>query len=193
NLLNRASDDAAEAGPSGSAPPDPSPSTVPRPENESDAGKMPDVVTIDDLNDERDILRKDLIDRCLDVLNVHNDVTFELAELISAAVSKAADPAGLRKEIGETIVQSLSSLQMEDDIRPNSRKIASYAHLVALVLQEKGYDSMLDELKENLPMLLAFLKPLPDRTVEESSPWVGYILLIIERLLEQDEQPNKIV
>ncbi|TKA76400.1 hypothetical protein B0A49_05383 [Cryomyces minteri] len=193
NLLNRASGDAAEAGPPGSAPPGPSPSTIPRPETDSDAGKIPDVVTIDDLNDERDILRKDLIDRCLDVLNVHNDVTFELAELISAAVSKATDPAGLRKEIGETIVQSLSSLQMEDDIRPNSRKIASYAHLVALVLQEKGYDTTLDELKENLPMLLAFLKPLPDRTVEESSPWVGYILLIIEKLLEQDEQPNKIV
>lgn len=160
--------------------------------NATEAGKTAGVVTIDDLDDERASLRKNLIDRSLDVLNLHDDVTFELSDLISAAVSKTPDPAAMRGEIGGTLVQSLISLQ-GDDFRPNGKKIAAFAHLLALVLQDKDfYEATVDELKENFSTLLEFIKIFPSQQPDEPSPWIGQVLLIVERLLAEDSQPHQI-
>lgn len=160
--------------------------------NTTEAGKVAGVVTIDDLDEERVNLRKNLIDRSLDVLNLHDDVTFELSDLISAAVSRAPDPAAMRGEIGSTLVQSLISLQ-GDDFRPNGKKIAASGHLLALVLQDKDfYEATVDELKENFSTLLEFIKIFPNQQADEPSPWIGQILLIIERLLAEDSQPHQI-
>lgn len=46
-----------------------------------------------------------LIDRCLDVINAHGDVTFEIADLITTVVSKSPDPSVQRKTVGETLVR----------------------------------------------------------------------------------------
>jgi len=161
--------------------------------NEAATFKLPETVTIDDLDSERSEIRLSLIDRCLDVLNVHSDVTFELADLITAAVTRATDPASMRREIGETLVQSLISLQLDEDFRPEGKKIAAYANLLALVLQDKDfYEAALDELKDNFATLLGFIKVFPDQAVEVSSPWIGQILLIIEKMLGEDSQPQQI-
>lgn len=161
--------------------------------NETEASKLPEVVTVDDLDSERSGIRMCLIDRSLDVINVHSDVTFELADLITAAVAKAGDPASMRREIGETLVQSLISLQMDEDFRPEGKKIAAYANLLALVLQDKEfYDATLDELKDNFTTLLGFIKIFSDQPAEEASPWIGQILLIIEKMLAEDAQPQQI-
>ncbi|KAI9706371.1 MAG: hypothetical protein M1836_003376 [Candelina mexicana] len=161
--------------------------------NSTEASKLTSVITTDDLNDERAGIRKNLIDRSLDVLNVHSDVTFELSELITTAVSKSSEEFGMRAEIGETLVQSLISFQMDGDLRPAGRKIAAYAHLLALVLQDKDfYEATLDELKDNFSTLLEFIKIIPDQSTEEQSPWIGQVLLIIEKLLADDSQPRQI-
>ena len=162
--------------------------------------KAAEMTTVDDLEDERSVLRKNLIDRALDVLAVHGDVTFELADLITMAASKAPDALTMRKEIGETLIQSLISFQMpEEDVeelRSTGKKIAAYANLLALVLQEKEfYEASLDELRSNLGMLLTFIKMSPtpsDQNTEDASPWVGQILLIVEKLLAEDVQPQQI-
>jgi E3 ubiquitin-protein ligase HUWE1 len=153
-----------------------------------------EITTIEDLDIERDKVRKNMIERCLDVLNVHHDVTFELADLIAAATKKHRDPEGFRKEVGETLVQSLISLQMEDDLQPSGKKIAAYANLLALVLQDRQiYTATLEELKECFVTLLGFIKiPISDKGPEESSPWVGQVLLVIEKLLSDDAQPPQI-
>ena len=149
-------------------------------------------VTLDDLDDERKALRANLIDRALDVLNVHEGVTFELADLINAAALKAEDAKTMRKEIGETLVQSLISLQ-DDDYRPVGGKIASYANLLALVLQDRDfYEATLDQLKDFFEQFLGFIKIHPDQPADEGSPWVGQILLVIEKLLAEDVQPSQI-
>ncbi|KAH0544802.1 hypothetical protein FGG08_001031 [Glutinoglossum americanum] len=161
----------------------------------TEAGKLPDVVTVDDLDERRATIRKQLIDRSLDVLNnpAHSDVTFELADLIKNAVSKSTLADEMRKEIGETLVQSLLSLQMEEDFRPQGKKIAAYAHLLGLILQTKlFYDATRDELKENFSILLGFIKILPGQPAEESSPWIANILLIVEKLLSEAAQPRQI-
>lgn len=197
NLLSQEdmlSNDEAAAIAAATTPPNTTPS--PTSANQVGAEKIPKVVTLDDLNEERLAVRNNLIDRALDVLNVHDDVTFELADLITAAAAKATDAATIatmRREIGETLVQSLISFQMDEDFRPAGKKIASYANLLALVLQEREfYDATLDELKSNFAALLGFVKVFPDQAPEESSPWIGQILLIVEKLLSEDAQPQRI-
>ncbi|EKG21644.1 HECT domain-containing protein [Macrophomina phaseolina MS6] len=150
-------------------------------------------VRVEDLEDARAEIRKNVIDRALEVVDVHEDVTFELADLIAAAVAKSADASSMRTEIGETLVNALISLQSEEDLKPIGKKIASYAHLLALILQEREfYNATLPQLKEFFSQLLGFIKTSPDQRGEESSPWIGHILLIIERLLADDAQPHQI-
>ncbi|KAL8703811.1 MAG: hypothetical protein Q9201_003026 [Fulgogasparrea decipioides] len=157
------------------------------------AAKVPDLVTVNDLDDERSAIRENLIERALNVLNVHSDVTFELADLISAAALKATDSNSMRKDIGETLVQSLISLQLDDDFRPAGKKIAAYANLLGLVLQDDDfYQATLDELRSNFSQLLSFIKIFPDQKAEEPSPWIGQVLLVVERILSEDAQPVKI-
>ncbi|KAL9596797.1 MAG: hypothetical protein Q9219_005556 [cf. Caloplaca sp. 3 TL-2023] len=155
--------------------------------------KVPDLVTINDLDEERSAIRENLIERALDVLNVHSDVTFELADLIGAAASKASDSSSMRRDIGETLVQSLISLQLDEDFRPAGKKIAAYANLLALVLQDDDfYQATLDELRSNFSQLLSFIKIFPDQKAEEASPWIGQVLLVVERVLSEDAQPTKV-
>ena len=151
-------------------------------------------VTIDDLNEQRAEVRKNLIDRALDVVNVHHDdVTFELADLINAGTSMASDPKTMRSEVGETLVQSLVSLQMEEDFRPAGKKIASYANLLALVLQDKNfYEATVDQLLESFEFLLGFIKVPQNQPSDEPCPWIGQILLVLEKLLSEDVQPAQI-
>ncbi|KAL8688982.1 MAG: hypothetical protein Q9218_005238 [Villophora microphyllina] len=151
------------------------------------------VITVNDLDDERSAIRENLIQRTLDVLNVHSDVTFELSDLISAAALKAPDSLSMRRDIGMTLVQSLISLQLDDDFRPEGKKIAAYANLLGLVLQDdEFYRATLDELRSNFVQLLSFVKIFPDQKAEETSPWIGQVLLVIERVLSEDAQPTKI-
>ncbi|KAI9760741.1 MAG: GTPase-activating protein [Chaenotheca gracillima] len=165
------------------------------PESGTEAGKLANVITYDDLEETRLVIRRNLIVRSLDILNAHSDVTFELADLITTAVLKTDDPESMRKEIGETLVQSLLSLQLDDDeMTPEAgKKIAGYAHLLGLVLQDRQfYAATLAELKENFPGLLAFVKLVPGRSLEESSPWIGEVLLTVEKLLAEDSQPRQV-
>lgn len=157
------------------------------------AGNKAEPVAADALDKERGQLRQNLVDRSLDILNSHDDVTFELADLITAAVARATEPGSMRTEVGTTLMQSLISFQCEDDFRSQSKKIAASAHLLALVLQEKDfYDVIVEELKDNFVTLLGFIKIFPDQASEDSSPWVGQVLLIIERLLAEDQLPQQI-
>ena len=152
-----------------------------------------ELVTVEDLDEVRSRIRQNLIDRALDVLNVHDDITFELADLINAATVKSPDSMTMRREIGETLLQSLISFQIEDDFRTSGKKIAAYANLLGLVLQDdEFYQATLDELKSNFVQLLGFIKIFPDQKSEETSSWIGQILLILEKVLAEDVQPSKI-
>ncbi|PIB02137.1 E3 ubiquitin-protein ligase TOM1-like [Cercospora beticola] len=149
-------------------------------------------VTIDDLNEEREKVREDLIDQCLNVLGTQDGITFELADLIHAAVAKAGEGASPRAEIGTTLVSSLISLQGEEGSPEAGKKIHAYAHLVALILQDRDFfDSTLDELKEYFGSLVSWVQLETDQKAEDA-PWVEMILLIIERVLAEDEQPIEI-
>lgn len=158
-----------------------------------EAGKPIDMVTINELDDERTAVRKNLIDRALNLLNVHDEVTFELSDLINSAATKADDALTMRKEAGQTLVQSLISFQMEDDFRPLGKQVAACANLLALILQDQAfYEATSEELKENFSHLLGFIRIFPNQAVDEPSPWIGQILLVLEKVLAEDVQPYQI-
>ncbi|GFF26939.1 E3 ubiquitin-protein ligase TOM1-like [Aspergillus udagawae] len=151
-----------------------------------------ELTTVEDLDEEREKVRSNLIERCLDVLNEHHDVSFELSDLIASATKKHSDPESFRREVGEILVQSLVSLQM-DNFQVAGKKVAAYAHLLALVLQDKDmYTATLDELKECFTTFLGFIKVSPEKSADESFPWIGHVLLILEKLLSDDAQPPQI-
>lgn len=155
--------------------------------------KLIEPVTINELDDERTAVRKNLIDRALNLLIVHDEVTFELSDLITSAATKAEDATAMRRETGETLIQSLISFQMADDFRPSGKQVAACANLLALILQDQAfYEATLDELKENFSYLLGFIRMFPDQPVDEPSPWIGQVLLVLEKVLAEDVQPAQI-
>ena len=185
NLFNRTdpvTGDASRSRPSSSTP-----------QQTAEAGKPLEMVTINELDDERTAVRKNLIDRALNLLNVHDEVTFELSDLINSAATKADDAPTMRKEAGQTLIQSLISFQMEDDFRPLGKQVAACANLLALILQDQAfYEATSEELKENFSHLLGFIRIFPNQPVDEPSPWIGQILLVLEKVLAEDVQPYQI-
>ncbi|KAG9234891.1 hypothetical protein BJ875DRAFT_483741 [Amylocarpus encephaloides] len=183
-LLNQFSQSVAGAElsrPSSAAPPP----SVPVPDTD-----LPQQVTVDDLNDVRDSIREDLIDKCLDVINAHGDVTFDISDLI-ATVNKSSDHEQ-RKTIGTTLVFSLMSFAGEEDLREVGKKIGAYANLLALMLRDKEfYADTIKDLKENLGTLLSFIRLSPYHSSDEPSPWISQILLVVEILLSEDASPIK--
>ena len=149
-------------------------------------------ITIDDLNEERAAIRTDLIDKCLEIINAHGGVTFQIADLITTAVNKSPDSSNLKSSVGSTLVVALMSFAGDDDLRTSGKKIAAYAHLVALLLREKSfYNAVVSELKNYLGMLLGFIKLSPNHSSDEPSPWIPPILLVVELLLSEDSRPRK--
>ena len=168
--------------------------SVPQPPETPQKVKVEDMSTVDELNDLRSEVRTNLIDHVLDMLSAHEGITFDLADLITTSASKAPDAATMQKEVGETLVQSLISFQMDEDFRPNGRKVASYANLLAIILQQKEfYDSAFQELKDNFEDLVKFVHIFNEpEGGESSSPWVAQILLVLEKLLAEDVQPQQV-
>ncbi|KAL2861423.1 hypothetical protein BJX68DRAFT_260250 [Aspergillus pseudodeflectus] len=161
-----------------------------RPEHQSTIRR--ELITVEDLDAEREQVRSNLIERCLDVLNEHHDVSFELSDLIASAIKKHPEPENFRREVGELLVQSLVSLQMEN-FQSAGKKVAAYAHLLALVVQDRDmYNATLMELKECFATFLQFISVPTEKTADESFPWVGHVLLVLEKLLSDDAQPPQI-
>jgi E3 ubiquitin-protein ligase HUWE1 len=144
---------------------------------------------------ERAIVREDLADRCNNILNNHQSLTFELSDLIISATSKLND--ALAKEYWRTtsglLTSSLLSMQVEDDVtEAQGKKIAAAAHLVALLIQDNGvFDETLGVFQDSFEGLLSFLSlPAANGKSEEGSyPWVAPVLLIIEKMLSKDCEP----
>lgn len=150
------------------------------------------VVPKEDLDAARSALRENLIDRCLDVIRAHPSSTYEISELINNAVIRSSADDSTKQEIGETLVNALISFVAEDDLKPNGRSISAYAHLLSLLLQNRGFFSATSgALRDNVTEFLRFLR-ISSPSAEEVDPWIPYILLIFEILLSDDEQPSDI-
>ncbi|KAK2058850.1 HECT-domain-containing protein [Colletotrichum caudatum] len=145
----------------------------------------------ENLDNERSKLRENLIDRSLDVVRAHPHSAIELSELISATVFRQQNDE-VRDEVGATLANALTSLSFDDsDSKSNGTSIAAYAHLLALLMQDKSFFKCnIDTLREKVDEYISFLSlKVPPASTEELPPWIPYILLIVELLLSYDEQP----
>ncbi|KAK8094836.1 HECT-domain-containing protein [Apiospora hydei] len=146
----------------------------------------------DILDAERAKLRNKLIERCLDIIRAHPTSSYEVSELITAVVLQPSADDSAKQDVGETLVNALMSFAADDDLKSNGRSIAAYAHLLSLLLQDRGFFSVtIGSLRENTTEFLRFLQ-VPAPSTEELPPWIPYILLIFEILLSDDEQPPDI-
>ncbi|KAL9625810.1 MAG: hypothetical protein Q9160_000130 [Pyrenula sp. 1 TL-2023] len=175
-------------------------------EEETGNEQAPKVHTVEDLDAQRERIRYNLVDQCLNVLNEQNNISFELSDLVLAASKKllGSDAAEYRENSGQLVVHMLTSLQddlQSDNIAEDQRliagkKIAACAHFLALLLQDKSmYENCLEHLKTTFPTLVGFVKIAPSnggRKDEDSSPWVAQVLLIVEKMLSDDSEPQQI-
>lgn len=160
---------------------------------EQDLANRP-LVCKEDLDAEREKLRKDLIDRCLDVIRAHPNSVFEVSELINVTLDRQ-DNEDAREEVGETLANALMSYALDDEEKTtNGRSIAAYAHLLSLMLHgsPRFFKSTVKTLKDNVSEYLSFLKVPPGNSNEELPPWIPHILLIFEMLLADDAQPVEV-
>lgn len=161
--------------------------TAPAPEGRSQ-------VTKDELDEQRANLRKDLIDRCLEVIRAHPDSVFEVSELIQTSLLKPENEEK-RAEVGDILSNALLSFASDDEDvkKSNGPSIAAYAHLLALLLQDRSfYKTTVNTLKDNMDECLKFLRLSPSSTSEELPPWIPYVLLVFEIMLSDDEQPVEV-
>lgn len=167
-------------------------SAVPSAAQDRESGEVP-AVSKDDLDAEREKLRKDLIDRCLDVIRAHPDSVFEVSELINVAMGiDRQESEDARHDVGETLANALMSFALDDEEKKsNGRSIAAYAHLLSLMLHgsEKFFNTTVKTLRDNVSDYLSFLKVPPGNSTDELPPWIPHILLIFEMLLAEDAQP----
>jgi E3 ubiquitin-protein ligase HUWE1 len=176
----------ANGGSSSSAPQ----ATAPTAAEATAPGQSP--VPREDLDAARASLRENLIDRCLEVITAHPATTYDISALINAAVIRSSSDDSTKQEIGETLVNALISFTMNDDLKPQGRSIAAFAHLLSLLLQDRGFfHATVSSLRDNVKEFLKFLQVSSPPT-EDLAPWIPYILLIFEILLSDDEQPSDI-
>lgn len=177
---------------SSSTPAPATPPAVPSAIQEQEIDEVPQV-SKEDLDAEREKLRKDLIDRCLDVIRAHPDSVFEVSELINVAMGiDRQESQEARQEVGDTLANALMSFALDDDEKKsNGRSIAAYAHLLSLMLHgsEKFFNTTVKTLRDNITDYLSFLKIPPGNSTDELPPWIPHILLIFEMLLAEDAQP----
>jgi E3 ubiquitin-protein ligase HUWE1 len=156
-----------------------------------DGGEKRPSVSKEDLDEARLVLGGNLIDRSLDVIRAHPGSVFEISELIQVAVLRShASDKGV--DLGETLLNALLSLASDDEevLSANGPSIASFAHLLSLLLQDKGFFSAnAQSLSNNIDSYLDLLKLPANRASDELPPWIPYILLIFEILLADDQQP----
>ncbi len=153
-----------------------------------------DIVTKEDLDEAREDLCKDLIDRCLGVLQMHSDSVQDIADLISACVLKSGgDEASIsaQQDVGETLTEALLSFAIdEENKKENAQSIAAYAYLLCLLIQqsESFFACTVDILRSNIDKLLEFLQTPSGASSEDLPPWLPQFFLLFEMLLIKDEQ-----
>ncbi|KAH7367184.1 hypothetical protein B0T11DRAFT_348394 [Plectosphaerella cucumerina] len=160
----------------------------------SSSGATSNVATKQHLDEQRDQLRKELMERSLDIVRAHPHSAIEIADLISHLAFPRED-SEIREEVGTLLTSAISSLSYSDDDDladrdANSNTIAAYAHLFALLLRENAFlECNLDNLRSNIDTYVKFLKVAVSTKKDELPAWIPYILLIVEILLSHDERP----
>ena len=146
---------------------------------------------------ERESIREQLAERCNNILASHPNLIFDLNDLLSAGAAKLSDETARSWWEGATdlLVTSLLSQDIEGDIDPTQgKKVAATAHLLGLLCNHENFKmSMLKVLQESIDGIIEFLRlPGQKPADEEPYPWIAPILLILEKMLSMDAEPDEV-
>ncbi|KAK9489405.1 hypothetical protein V1508DRAFT_464960 [Lipomyces doorenjongii] len=145
------------------------------------------VLYVSDLNEIREEIRKDLIPRTLTILEAHPEVVFELSNLLNASFGGKLSSVETKKQTVAEIVRHLSSFDLSDE--NNIVRVKSTAHLLGLHLQNEAFfAASLADLRTHWDLFIRLLHF--DRNGNDS--WIPDVLLIVERILSDAEQPRPV-
>lgn len=154
--------------------------------------------TLQTIEAERESIREDLADRCNNILSNHPNLTFDLNDLLCAAAAKLSDDAARSwwERATDLLVMSLLSQGIDSEMTESQgKKIAATAHLLGLLCSNDAFKpNMLKVLQNSLDAILGFLQvPKQKPASEEASyPWIAPILLIVEKMLALDAEPDSV-
>lgn len=156
------------------------------------------IYTRQSMDNERGVIRDQLPERCNNILSNHPNLTFELNDLLFAAASRLDDDAAQEwwKSTTDLLVSSLISQSLDEELsETQGKKIAATAHLVGLLCSNDSFKpSMLSVIQEHIEAIIGFLQvPAQKPSIEESSPWVAPVLLILEKILALDADPDEVI
>ncbi|KAK9246420.1 hypothetical protein V1506DRAFT_457070 [Lipomyces tetrasporus] len=144
-------------------------------------------LSVSELNGIRDEIRKDVIPRTLTILETHPEVVFELSNLLNASFGGKLSSVDMKKQTVMEIVGHLSSIDISDE--KSIVRIKSTAHLLGLHLQNEAFfAASLSDLRKHWDLFIRLLRF--DRNGNDT--WVPDVLLIVERILSDAEQPRPV-
>ncbi|OLL25644.1 E3 ubiquitin-protein ligase TOM1-like, partial [Neolecta irregularis DAH-3] len=129
--------------------------------------------------------RATIIERALDILQAHPDVSYDISKLIIGA-SDGSIHQEWRLETTTVIIESIRSLAGSRTDPCKGLALTSVIHLFGLLIHEKPYYSDASAaIQADLPLLVEISRVNDD----ESPPWSAHVFLIFEELLNHSDQP----
>ncbi|RMD41756.1 hypothetical protein DV735_g3371, partial [Chaetothyriales sp. CBS 134920] len=156
--------------------------------------------SVETIEAKRASLRANLVDRCNNLLASHQTLAFELSDLISSAAKKLS-PESSKVDFWEAtarlLITSLISTQGEEMTESHGKRVAAAAHLIGLIIShdDEVFRYTWSIYQSSFEAFIAFLKlpqTMPKKTADQIFPWVPPILLIVEKLLARDCEPDEI-
>ncbi|RMZ91622.1 hypothetical protein DV736_g1142, partial [Chaetothyriales sp. CBS 134916] len=156
--------------------------------------------SVETIEAERAWLRANLVDRCNNLLASHQSLAFELSDLISSATKKLS-PESAKVDFWEAtarlLTTSLISTQGEEMTDAHSKRVAAAAHLIGLIISHDDdvFRHTWSIYQDNFDGFIAFLElpqSIPKKAADQTYPWVPPILLIMEKLLARDCEPDEV-
>ncbi|GAO46185.1 hypothetical protein G7K_0422-t1 [Saitoella complicata NRRL Y-17804] len=154
-----------------------------------DEDKPSQASILEQLNELRNDIRTSLIDRALEVIRVHNDATYDVAQLvINAPVDWKQD--GWKKDAVLTVILSLDSLsESRFDSEDNAKGLTTIAHLLNYLLHD-GH--LYEKCNSLLPQLTPVLMELAKVEDGKPAPWLPHIFLIMETVITDVDEATKV-
>ncbi|KAK5944172.1 E3 ubiquitin-protein ligase tom1 [Knufia obscura] len=146
---------------------------------------------------ERESIRDQLAERCNNILSSHATLIFDLNDLLSAGAVKLNDEMARSwwEAATNLLVMSLLSQNVDAQMdEARGKKIAAAAHLLGLLCSNDTFKpSMLKVLQTSIDGIIDFLQvPVQKPVGEESYPWIAPTLLILEKMLALDAEPDEV-
>ncbi|KAK9466030.1 hypothetical protein V1512DRAFT_31791 [Lipomyces arxii] len=171
---------------------------TPMPDNEIESAPTAAVersgkvkMAVAELQDLRVEIQQRLVERCLAILSHNADIVFDLSGLLTAVFDTKAFSTEQQKRAVVQMIDFISGIEHTDVSKGDAKQSA--AHLLGLFLQtETFFTNSLPDLQAHWDLFINLLQFDESDELVNSALWVPDVLLIIELMLSNAEQPRPI-